>query len=81
VSKGAQYWGFRCPRVRGVLGGNLSIPLGSTSFGGLWSAHEPFLLSPKSCANPWSESGDRELDLEELTHGLCSSRAAQAPPV
>jgi hypothetical protein len=25
-------------------------------------AHEVFLLSPKSCANPWSESGDRELD-------------------
>jgi hypothetical protein len=29
-----------------------------------------FLLSPKSCANPWSESGDRELNLEELTRGL-----------
>jgi hypothetical protein len=29
----------------------------------LWSVHEVFLLSPKSCANPWSESGDRELDL------------------
>jgi hypothetical protein len=29
-----------------------------------------FLLSPMSCANPWSESGDRELDLEELTRGL-----------
>jgi hypothetical protein len=28
-----------------------------------------FLLSPKSCSNPWSESGDRELDLEELTSG------------
>jgi hypothetical protein len=26
-----------------------------------------FLLSPKSCANPWSESGDHELDLGELT--------------
>jgi hypothetical protein len=22
-----------------------------------------FLLSPKSCSDPWSESGDRELDL------------------
>jgi hypothetical protein len=40
-----------------------------------------FLLSPKSCANTWSESGDQELDLEELTRGFCSSRAAQAPPV
>jgi hypothetical protein len=45
-----------------------------------------FLLSLKSCVNPWSESGDRELDLgeldlEELTRGLCSSRATQAPPV
>jgi hypothetical protein len=46
----------------------------------LWSAHEVFLLSPKSCANPWSESGDRELDLEELTHGCCSSRAVRAWP-
>jgi hypothetical protein len=26
-----------------------------------------FLLSPKSCANAWSDSGDRELDLGELT--------------
>jgi hypothetical protein len=32
-----------------------------------------FLLSPMSCANLWSESGDRELDLEELTRGLYSS--------
>jgi hypothetical protein len=29
-----------------------------------------FILSPKSCAKPWSESGDRELDLEELTRRL-----------
>jgi hypothetical protein len=29
-----------------------------------------FLLSPKSCANPWSDSGDQELDLEELTRGV-----------
>jgi hypothetical protein len=42
----------------------------------LWSAHEVFLLSPKSCANSWSESGDWELDLGELTRGCCSSRAA-----
>jgi hypothetical protein len=34
VSKGDQFWGFHCPRVRGVLGGNPSIPLDSTSFGG-----------------------------------------------
>jgi hypothetical protein len=39
--------------------------------------HEVFLLSPKSCSDPWSESGDRQLDLEELTHGFCSSRATQ----
>jgi hypothetical protein len=25
-----------------------------------------FLLSPKSCLDPWSESGDRELDLEDF---------------
>jgi hypothetical protein len=42
------------------------------------SAHEVFLLSPKSCSNSWSELGDREFDLEELTRGLCSSQAAQA---
>jgi hypothetical protein len=27
MSKGAQFWGFRCSRVRGVLGGISSIPL------------------------------------------------------
>jgi hypothetical protein len=32
-----------------------------------------FLLSPKSCTNLWSDSGDRELDLGELTCGCCSS--------
>jgi hypothetical protein len=26
----------------------------------LWSAHEVFLLSAKSCTNPWSDSGVRE---------------------
>jgi hypothetical protein len=34
VSKGTQFWGFRFPRVSGVLGGNPSIHLDSTSFGG-----------------------------------------------
>jgi hypothetical protein len=34
VSKGAQFWGFRCPKVCGVVGGNPSIPLHSTCFGG-----------------------------------------------
>jgi hypothetical protein len=29
-----------------------------------------FLISPKSCLKPWSESGDRELVLEELTRGV-----------
>jgi hypothetical protein len=42
----------------------------------IWSAHEVFLLSPKSCSDPWSESGHQELDLEELTRGFCSSRTA-----
>jgi hypothetical protein len=37
-------------------------------------SHEVFLLFPKCYANPWSDSGDRELDLEELTRGCCSSR-------
>jgi hypothetical protein len=40
----------------------------------LWTTHEVFLPSPKSCANLWSDSGDRELDLGELTRGCCSSR-------
>jgi hypothetical protein len=70
--------GFWCSRVRGALGGISSIPLDLASFGGqnlgYWTIHEMFLLSPKSCANPWSDSGVRELDLGELTHGCCSSR-------
>jgi hypothetical protein len=40
-----------------------------------------FLVSPKSCSSPWSDSGDRSLDLGELACGCCSSRAAQATPV
>jgi hypothetical protein len=47
----------------------------------LWSAHEVFQLSPNSCSNLWSESADQELDLEELTRGFCSSRAAQVTSV
>jgi hypothetical protein len=34
VRKGALFWGYRCSRVCGVLGGNLSITLDSSSFGG-----------------------------------------------
>jgi hypothetical protein len=34
VSKGARFWGFRCSRVRGVLGEISSIPLDLASFGG-----------------------------------------------
>jgi hypothetical protein len=33
VSKGAQFWGFPCSRVRGAFGGISSIPLVWTSFG------------------------------------------------
>jgi hypothetical protein len=33
-SKGAQFWGFWCSRVRGVIGGISSIPLDLASFGG-----------------------------------------------
>jgi hypothetical protein len=32
----------------------------------LWSANEVFLLSPKSCSDPWSELGDRKLYYPEL---------------
>jgi hypothetical protein len=34
MSKGARFWGFRCSRVAGVLGGISSIPLDLASFGG-----------------------------------------------
>jgi hypothetical protein len=34
VSKGAQFWGFLGPRVRGVLAGISSISLDLASFGG-----------------------------------------------
>jgi hypothetical protein len=34
VSKGAWFWGFRCSRVRGILGGISLIPLDLASFGG-----------------------------------------------
>jgi hypothetical protein len=33
MSKGALFWGFRCSRVRGVLGGISLIPLDLASFG------------------------------------------------
>jgi hypothetical protein len=36
-----------------------------------------FLQSPKSCANPWSKSGDRDLDLGDLTCGLLFIPSAQ----
>jgi hypothetical protein len=35
VSLGARFWGFRCSRVRGILGGFSSIPLDLASFGGI----------------------------------------------
>jgi hypothetical protein len=74
VSKGARFWGFLLSRVRGVLGEISSIPLDLASFGGLNLGYGvPMRCSyfpPKSCANPWSESGDRDLDLGELTRGL-----------
>jgi hypothetical protein len=34
VSLGARFWGFRCSRVRGVLGGISSIPLDLARFVG-----------------------------------------------
>jgi hypothetical protein len=67
------------------LAGFLRFLLFWTSFGGinlwLWTPHEVFLLAPKSCSSPWSDSGDRGLDLGKLTRGCCSSGAAQATPV
>jgi hypothetical protein len=82
MSKGALFGGFLQVRVRGVLGGNPTIPLDLTSFWWtkslLWDAHEVLLLSPKSCASSWSESGDWDLDLEELTRGLLFIPSSQA---
>jgi hypothetical protein len=69
VSKGARFWGFPGSRVCGALGGISSIPP-------FWTRHEVFLISPKSFSSPWSDSGNRGLDLGELTRGCCSSRAA-----
>jgi hypothetical protein len=34
VSKGAQYWGFWCSRLKGVLSGIASIPVDLASFSG-----------------------------------------------
>jgi hypothetical protein len=34
VSKGAQFWGFRCSSLKGVLSGIALIPLDLASFGG-----------------------------------------------
>jgi hypothetical protein len=34
VTSGARFWGFRCSRVRGVLGGISLISLDLASFGG-----------------------------------------------
>jgi hypothetical protein len=80
VIKGARFWGFPGSRVRGVLvlGGISSIPPIWTSFGGIKLGYG---LLMRCCSSPWSNSGDRGLDLGELTRGCCSSRAAQATPV
>jgi hypothetical protein len=82
---GAQFWGFRCSRVRGVLGGISSIPLDLASFGGQNRGYGLLMrcsYHPQSLVQvPVSDSGDRGLDLEELTRGCCSSRAVQATPV
>jgi hypothetical protein len=34
VSKGARFWGSRCSRVKGILGGIFSIPIDLASLGG-----------------------------------------------
>jgi hypothetical protein len=54
---------MRCSYYPQILGGIYSIPLDLASFGG---------------PNPWSDSGDRELDLGELTRGCCSSPSGPA---
>jgi hypothetical protein len=85
VSKGARFWGFSSSRVRGVLGGISSISPFWTSFGGIRLGYRLLMrcsfYPPKSCSSPWSDLGDRSLDLGELTRGCCSSRAAMATPV
>jgi hypothetical protein len=82
VRKGARFWGFLGSRVRGVLGGISSIPLILASFGGPNLGYGvPKRCSyypPKSCAKPWSNSGDQELDLRELTSKRCSSRGLRS---
>jgi hypothetical protein len=84
VSKGARFLGFLSSWVGSALGGISSIPPFWTSFGGIklsWTPHEVFLISPKSCSSPWSDSEDRGLVFGELTRGLCSSRQSRQKPV
>jgi hypothetical protein len=73
VSKGARFGVFGVLGLEEFLAGFLRFLL-------IWHVLV-FLLSPKSCANLWSDSGDRELDLGVLTRGCCSSREAQATPI
>jgi hypothetical protein len=78
VSKGARFWGFLLSRVRGVLGGISSISLDLVSFSRPnhgYGMPMRYSYYPQSYANPWSESGDR--DLEELTRGLLFVSRAQ----
>jgi hypothetical protein len=74
-------WGFLEISWRGLLGVHLLIPLDLVSLGAQiiamrcpWGTH----TIPKSRANPWSESGDREGSLEELTCGSLFIPSAQA---
>jgi hypothetical protein len=53
MSKGARFWGFRCSRVRGVLGGISLIRLDLASFSGpnlgygvpMWCSYYPQSLA------------------------------------
>jgi hypothetical protein len=85
VSKGARFLSFSSSRLRGVLGGISSIPLVSTSVGGIKLGYGLLIrcsYCPQSLVSGlWSDSGYQDLDLEELTRGCCSSRGTQATPV
>jgi hypothetical protein len=82
VSKGARFWGFRGSRVRGVLGGICSIPLVLASFGGPNLGYGVLMRCsyyPQSLVQ--NRGAIREIGSwfwGELTHGCCSSRAAQS---
>jgi hypothetical protein len=85
VSKGSRLWGFLLSRVRGVLAGISSIPLGLASFGGPNLGYGvPMRRSyyPQSLVQIRGENQEIKVWIWwSWPAGCCSYRAAQAWPV